>query len=499
MTVPERRRGGRFVGRSTIGFGALVLGALGLAALFVAGSGAIVAVDRAVAAGLNSLVAPHPAAVVVLQVLTVPGENLFGWVVVTTLALYVLLRGQRRLAVFVAVGGLGGAVLGPTVKALVDRVRPVVDIPVATAPGPSFPSGHALTATVTVGLLLLVLLPAVPERARRPLIAAGALVVGVVAFTRIALGVHFLSDVVAGILLGVGWLAVAASALRSWRRREGLPTPPVDRGLEPEAAADLAPAPDSAAGPGTADGHAADRASGSSAEAHPWTVAAQLLVAAVLLLGVVLGCGLLITQVLPGSAVERFDLGVVGWAAERRVPALDALSYPAAELGNTGVVIAVGLVAVALTLAVRRRWRPALVLVVALVGQFAIFMTAVTVIGRPRPPVPHLDAALPPTSSFPSGHTAAALCLYGALAALVWTSTRAWWRWLVLAVAVAVVVLVAAARLYRGAHFPTDVLGSVLFAVPWLLVTVRLLDPPPPATRIGPAEHDQVYLGGVRA
>ena len=453
----------RFVGRSAVGLVALVAGALALAVLLYAASGLIVAVDQATAAWLNSLVAPRPAVVAVLQAIAVLGEDVTGWVVVTTLALYVLLRGQRRLAVFVAVGGLGAAVLGPTVKALVGRVRPVVDLPVATAPGPSFPSGHALTVTVMVGLLLLVLLPAAPARLRRPLIVIGAVLVVLVAFTRIALGVHFLSDVVGGVVLGIGWLAVTASALRTWRRQEGLPAPPVDRGLEPEAAADLTPAPDT--------GHAPP---------HPWTVAAQLLVTAVLLLGVALGCGLLVTQVLPGSPVEQADIGIDRWLAEHRSAPLDALSFPAAELGNTGVVIAVGLVAAVLALAVWRRWQAALVLVVAVAGEFAIFMTTVTVVGRPRPPVPHLDAALPPTSSFPSGHTAAAICLYGAIAGIVLTTTRAWWRWLVLALAVALMVMVALARLYRGGHFPTDVLGSVLFAVPWLLVTLRLLHPPPP-------------------
>ena len=137
-----------------------------------------------------------------------------------------------------------------------------------------------------------------------------------------------------------------------------------------------------------------------------------------------------------------------------------------------------------------RRWRPAIFLTVVLLGELAIFLTTTLVIDRPRPPVEHLDSELPPTSSFPSGHTAAAICLYGGIAALILFNTRARWRWPAVAVAVLVVLAVAAARLYRGAHFPTDVLGSILFAVPWLVITVALLRPrnsPPTGTARRPA------------
>jgi undecaprenyl-diphosphatase len=116
-----------------------------------------------------------------------------------------------------------------------------------------------------------------------------------------------------------------------------------------------------------------------------------------------------------------------------------------------------------------------LVLAVALVGELAVFLTATALVDRPRPPVPHLDAQLPPTSSFPSGHTAAAICLYGTLAALVLAATRVWWRRVAVILAVLLVVAVALARLYRGAHYPTDVLGSVLFAAPWLLVVLHVV------------------------
>ena len=212
---------------------------------------------------------------------------------------------------------------------------------------------------------------------------------------------------------------------------------------------------------------------------HVWTTVAQLLGAAVLLLGALVGVGTLLAHLGPDSGFLRADVGVVAWLADHRIPALDGMSAWVAQLGNTGIVVGGGVVAAVFTYVVTHRWRPVLVIVTALVGEVLIFLATTALVGRPRPPVPHLDATLPPTSSFPSGHTAAAICLYGAIAALVLRGTRAWWRWLVLCAAVLLVVAVALARLYRAAHHPTDVLASVAFAIPWLLVTLRLVGDDP--------------------
>jgi membrane-associated phospholipid phosphatase len=104
-----------------------------------------------------------------------------------------------------------------------------------------------------------------------------------------------------------------------------------------------------------------------------------------------------------------------------------------------------------------------------------LFLIVTLLVDRPRPPVKHLDAA-PSTSSFPSGHTAAAIALYGAVAVLASERVRsAALRWLLVAIGVLVPLVVALSRVYRGMHYTTDVLGGMILGVTWLLVTTRAI------------------------
>ena len=78
------------------------------------------------------------------------------------------------------------------------------------------------------------IVPLVPVRRRRAVLAVAVVVPVVVAATRVLLGVHFLSDAVAGLVLGAGWAAVCTTLFALWRREEGRPVRPYEQGMAPE-------------------------------------------------------------------------------------------------------------------------------------------------------------------------------------------------------------------------------------------------------------------------
>jgi membrane-associated phospholipid phosphatase len=143
------------------------------------------------------------------------------------------------LAWWVVVTMTAGGLLGVVLKLLVSRHRPELLDPVARAAGYSFPSGHALNNALAAGVFLLVLLPFVRDRPRwRVLLWTLAIVIPLITgLTRIGLGVHFTSDVVAGWLMGVAVVAATAAGFQAWRARSGRrPAQTAGEGIEPEIA-----------------------------------------------------------------------------------------------------------------------------------------------------------------------------------------------------------------------------------------------------------------------
>jgi membrane-associated phospholipid phosphatase len=134
-------------------------------------------------------------------------------------------------------------------------------------------------------------------------------------------------------------------------------------------------------------------------------------------------------------------------------------------------VIAVAAVVVAL-LALRRRWREAALLTIALALEITVFLSVTFVVDRPRPAVPRLNST-PSTGSFPSGHTAAATVLFVGIALIITCLTpNTVARVLSFVVAVAFAATVGFARVYRGLHYPSDVVVGALLGLACLTIAV---------------------------
>jgi undecaprenyl-diphosphatase len=444
-----------FAGRSLAGLAAVIAAASGFGLLLLlvrSGWPPLARFDRGAVDTLNQAVASNRIVVTVLTTITNLGGRAILFWLVTVSAAVMLIRRQYPLTVYLVATGLGALALDPAIKILVGRLRPMVPDPVATAPGYSFPSGHTLDSTVFYGVMLLVFLPIIPCRLRKPAIGLVIALLAAIGFSRVALGVHYPSDVIGGWLLGVAWLGVTAHAFGHWRAEMGQPPRPLSEGLAPEAAPQLGP-------------------TRIVPVSHPWVIGAWLIASWVLIAGILFGLGKLITSYAPA-----FDEAIPHWLAAHRTPTLNTVSYYISQAGNTHWIMAVGLIIVPVALALIRRWRPAVFVAVVMSGELGLFLSVATIVHRARPLATQLDGHLP-TSAFPSGHTAATTCLYGALAILVVPRTRGLWRWLAIAAAVLMPALVALSRMYRGEHHPLDVTGGIMLALLWLAAVTFALRP----------------------
>lgn len=194
--------------------------------------GPAIEVDTWAANNLHELVRDSPNTVTALQVVSFLGKPPFLAAVCIIVGLFLLRRGRVHLAIYLASTTLLGGLIDTWVKIAVGRDRPSLEDPIATAAGASFPSGHAMSSTVAYGALLLILLPLVPNHRRTLAIGGTIALVLAIGFTRLALGVHYITDVLGGFVLGAAWLALTTAAFEIWREERGLRrTAPLEEGV----------------------------------------------------------------------------------------------------------------------------------------------------------------------------------------------------------------------------------------------------------------------------
>jgi undecaprenyl-diphosphatase len=444
----------RFALRATLGVAAVVavvgLVAAAMEMLMLRGLPVLSHLDGRTAAALDHVLENRPAATV-FSVLTALGGNVVMWWLATVTAAGMWMRRQPRLAAFLAVTGVGALAVALLIRLVVGWLPP--DRPDAVVRS-AFPSGHAINAIVFYGALLLVFLPAIPRRLRGPSVVALSVLVGAIGFARAALGVQYASDILGGWIVGLVWLAAVTYAFRRWRAETGRAPRPLLDGLEPEAAAVLAP-------------------QRTVHMRHPFRAAALLLGFAVVVGGIVLGLGRLVSWMAP-----PFDDAVPRWLTAHHSTPMDAASAVLAWAGNPKAIVSVGLVIAPLAIGCVHRWRPAAYVAALIAGEFALVLAIATLVARPVPAGARPVAGLP-AAAFPAGPTAGTVCLFGALAVILVPRTRPGGplRRATQTVAVAVPAGVAVAGLYRGVYRPLDIAGAVLLGLLWLAAATLVLDP----------------------
>jgi undecaprenyl-diphosphatase len=178
------------------------------------------AVASARSAGLRD-----PAGDVVFGAVTLLGDQLVVSLLVAVSAVGLWLLHKRADAVFVVGVVASGALVNTLLKQLFDRVRPPADLAAVPIPAsPSFPSGHTVAAFLLFGALAVVVLVESGPGWKAFLLAGALAIAGVVVgYSRLYLGVHWLTDVVGGWLLATGWLALWTAGLIVFREREAPP------------------------------------------------------------------------------------------------------------------------------------------------------------------------------------------------------------------------------------------------------------------------------------
>jgi undecaprenyl-diphosphatase len=204
-----------------------------------------------------------------------------------------------------------------------------------------------------------------------------------------------------------------------------------------------------------------------------------LLLGYVLVAAATIGVGfLLIDVLLPVHAIGHNDEAVNTWLASHRDGTLTDASFIGSSIGDIPV-LPVLVTLVVLVAAFLRRWRIVGFVLGAILVEVASYRLTSLIVHRERPTVPRLDQ-LPVNQSFPSGHVAASVAVYVALALLV--TSRFSQRWLHVAawtLALLLPLVVALSRMYRGMHHPLDAASGVLVglaAVSIALLATRAAD-----------------------
>jgi len=196
----------------------------------------------------------------------------------------------------------------------------------------------------------------------------------------------------------------------------------------------------------------------------------------VIILILLLASGVALSVAAHVFAVFPFDLKVTNELQEEDNPIFKGVMDWVSFLGNgwipiilVGVVASIGVI--------RKKWLEA-GFIVATLSSVLLASSLKVLVGRPRPPSFSLNPAdfflAFNQYSFPSGHVLFFVIFFGFLAFLSWLHLTAWMRLITIAACGALIVLIAPSRIYIGAHWASDVIGSYIIGTLWLIILILL-------------------------
>jgi membrane-associated phospholipid phosphatase len=223
----------------TLACAVIVLGGLVAAVLayLVRGRTEVVRIDSGIAewGGRNA----SGSATDVLTAISHVGEPTVVIALAALVAIAETIRTRSRWVIpFMALVVAGNGVITTTVKDLADRARPTLN-PIAQTLGPSFPSGHSSWSAAFFAATAFLATRARNRRARALVVGACTAAAAGIAATRVLLGVHWLSDVIAGLALGSAWFCVCAIAFGGRLLRFGAPAEAAERKRDSSVAASV--------------------------------------------------------------------------------------------------------------------------------------------------------------------------------------------------------------------------------------------------------------------
>ncbi len=179
-------------------------------------------------------------------------------------------------------------------------------------------------------------------------------------------------------------------------------------------------------------------------------------------------------NIVKSEMMVQVDMAFTDWLFRGRISQLSTFFYGLTAFGSAYVTIGIGVLA-SVGFMYTKRWRNLLILWLLMLGVGAFVQLGKREFSRPRPPAIAYYSVT--GFSFPSGHSATAMTLYGLLGywwarRLRHTRLRVW----VGTAATALILLVGFSRIYLGVHYLSDVLGGYLLGICWLIIGIVLTE-----------------------